>query len=123
MRARIAATSSSESQFERQVKQLAALFGYAYYHTWRSIHSPDGYPDCCLAKPGRLVFIELKSEKGKVSDKQQEWLDTLEAAGAEAYVFRPSQFDELVEILRNKPRSCAALKRREARVMERSNPR
>jgi hypothetical protein len=72
------------------------------YCTWRSIHSPAGYPDLCLAKPGRLIYAELKSEKGKVSDKQREWLDTLKAAGAEAYVWRPSQFEEAVEILRGK---------------------
>ena len=93
--------SITEAEFERQVKQLAATFGFSYYHTWRSIHSPAGYPDCCLAKPGRLVFAELKSDKGKVSEKQQEWLDDLEATGAETYVWRPSQFDEVVEILRD----------------------
>jgi hypothetical protein len=90
----------TEKEFERQVKQLAATFGFSYYHTWRSIHSAAGFPDCCLAKPGRLIFIELKSEKGKLSDKQREWLDVLEAAGAETYVFRPSQFEEVVAILR-----------------------
>ena len=95
--------SITESEFERQVKQLAATFSWSYYHTWRSIHSPVGFPDCVLAKPGRLIFAELKSEVGKVSQKQQEWLDTLRAAGQEVYVWRPSQFDEVVEVLKGKP--------------------
>jgi len=105
-----AAMSMTESQFERQVKQLAATFSYAYYHTWRSIHSPAGFPDCVFAKPGRLIFAELKSEVGKVSEKQQEWLDTLQAAGVEAYLWKPSQFDEIVKILRSKPFDSAARK-------------
>jgi len=92
----------TEAQFQRQIRQLASTFGFSVYCTWRSIHSPAGYPDLCLAKPGRLIYAELKSEKGKVSDKQREWLDTLKAAGAEAYVWRPSQFEEAVEILRGK---------------------
>jgi len=92
----------TEKEFTGQIKELAATFGYSFYHTWHSIHSAPGFPDCVLAKPGRLIFCELKSETGKVSNKQQEWLDVLEAAGAETYLFRPSQFEEMVQVLRGK---------------------
>ena len=97
--------SITEAEFAGQIKQLAATFGYSYHHTWISIRSPAGFPDCTLAKPGRLIFAELKSEIGKVSAKQQEWLDALTATGkAEVYLWRPSQFDEIAEILRADPR-------------------
>jgi len=94
--------SITEKEFESQIKDLAKILGWKYYHTWRSIHSPAGFPDCCFVKPPRLVFAELKSEKGKVSPAQQEWLDSLRACGGnvECYMWRPSDFDEAARILR-----------------------
>ena len=89
----------TEKQFESQVKDLAKTFGWLYYHTWRSIHSPAGFPDCVLVKEGRIIFAELKDEKGKVSEQQFEWLEALGKAKAEVYVFRPSDFDKIVGIL------------------------
>jgi len=109
----------TEKQFEAQVKDLAKIYGWLYYHTWRSFHSPAGFPDCVLVRPPRLIFAELKAEKGVVSDKQQEWLDTLRGCATplsftelgnnevliqsitpEVYLWRPAQFDEIAEILR-----------------------
>ena len=40
----------TEKQLESQVKDLAKVFGYIYYHTWRSFHSPAGFPDCVLVR-------------------------------------------------------------------------
>jgi len=89
----------TEKQFESQVRGLAKTFGWLYYHTWRSIHSPSGFPDCVMVKEGRIIFAELKSEKGKVSESQSEWLEALGRAKAEVYLWRPSDFDEIMEIL------------------------
>ena len=90
----------TEKAFESQVKDLARLFGWKYYHTWRSFHSPVGFPDCVMIRLSRIIFAELKSEKGKVMPKQQEWLDALEATGkVEVYLWRPSDFDEIVKVL------------------------
>lgn len=91
----------TEKQFEAQIKEIAKLFDWRYYHTWRSIHSPAGYPDVCMVRLSKIIYAELKSEKGKVSQKQQEWLDDLLATGkVEVYLWKPSQFEEIVEILR-----------------------
>ena len=103
----------TEKQFEAQVKDLAKFCGYKYYHTWRSIHSPAGFPDCVLVKVDKIIFAELKAEKGKLSPAQQEWIDILKEYEQEiflnwptndlpfaVYVWRPSQIKEIVEILR-----------------------
>lgn len=97
----------TEKQFEAQVKDLAKIFGWLYYHTWRSIHSPAGFPDVVMVRQGRLIFAELKSEKGKLSDKQQEWIDALRDGQKfapmpnwEVYAWRPHQIEEIAEILR-----------------------
>ena len=93
----------NEKAFESQVKDLAKLFGWKYYHTWRSFHSPAGFPDCVFVRRERLIFAELKSEKGTVSPKQQEWLDALGNTGnkdVQVYLWRPGDFDKVVEVLR-----------------------
>ena len=95
----------SEKQFEGQVKQLAKMFGWLYYHTWRSIHSPAGFPDCVFVRNGTVIFAELKSEKGKLSEHQEEWISALNrvskgSVGVQVYVWRPADFDRIVEILR-----------------------
>jgi hypothetical protein len=91
----------SEKQFTSQIVDLAKLFGWRRYHTWRSINSPAGFPDEVLVRRDRLVFAELKAENGKVSPLQQEWLDDLgRVPGVEVYLWRPSQLDEITGILR-----------------------
>jgi hypothetical protein len=93
----------TEKQFEGQVKDLAKIFGWKYYHTWRSFHSPAGFPDCVMVRGQRIIFAELKSEKGSVSEKQQEWLDALGNVGdkdVQVYLWRPDDIEEIVEVLR-----------------------
>lgn len=100
----------TEQQFQDQVVDLARLLGYRVAHFrpartekgWRTPVAADGagWPDLVLAKAGRLIFAELKSQRGRLSDDQHAWLDALRAAGAEAYVWRPSQFDDIETTLR-----------------------
>lgn len=94
-------TAISEKQLTVYVKELAKLFGWRRYHTFWSKHSAKGYPDECLVRDGRLIYAELKSERGKVTPDQQAWLDDLQAVpGVEIYCWRPSQMDAIAEILR-----------------------
>lgn len=90
----------TEKEFTEQVRELARICGWKYYHTWSSIHSPRGFVDVVMCRDNRLIFAELKSEKGKLTTYQQEWLDTLRLTGAEVYVWRPSDFNNIVEVLR-----------------------
>jgi len=96
-----------ESEFEAQVRQLARLCGWLCYHTWRSIHSPAGFPDLVLVRadgrPGdaRLIFAELKTARGKLTAAQQQWLEALRQTAAEVYVWRPDDWDAIVACLSN----------------------
>lgn len=91
----------TERSLQAQVVELAALTGWRAYWTWRSFHSPKGFPDMCLVRPPRLLFIELKSERGRTTPDQDTWLDQLgRVPCAEVYTFRPSDWDEIVEVLR-----------------------
>jgi len=96
-----AARSISERDLQGQIIELARLMKWKVYFTWRSLHSPAGFPDLVLVRPPRLIFAELKSEKGKLTAAQDDWLGHLErVAGAEVYLWRPSCWEEIAEILR-----------------------
>ena len=94
------APALTEAQFQAQVIQLAKLLQWRVYHTWNSMHSAAGYPDLTLVRGKRLLFAELKSERGKVRPEQTEWLHDLHEAGAQAFIWRPSEWARIVEILR-----------------------
>jgi len=54
-----------------------------------------GWPDLTLAKEGHhLIFIELKTEEGKVDDEQWMWLRLLNRTGNYAIIVRPSDLRE-----------------------------
>jgi hypothetical protein len=91
----------SEKVFQAQVESLAKALGWKVYHTWNSMHSVGGFPDLVMVRE-RIVYAELKKETGKVSQSQQEWIDALRAADAEVHVWRPSDYDGIVEILKRR---------------------
>lgn len=93
----------NEKSFQRAVIELAGFTGWRIYHPvpamnarggWRTAQEGHvGFPDLVLAKAGPtggLIFAELKTAVGRVSPDQRLWLDTLEQAGAEVYVWRPT---------------------------------
>lgn len=91
----------TEKEFLRQVVDLARLFRWRTYHPWLSVRSERGWPDLALCRPPRLVLAELKSERGKTSPSQDEWLALLAAVhGVETFLWRPSDLDHIAEILR-----------------------
>jgi hypothetical protein len=78
-----------EAAFQAGVVELAGLQGWLCYHppdnvpvTARSGRKyvqnvQAGYPDLTLVRGVRLIFAELKAEKGRVSEAQETWLDCL----------------------------------------------
>lgn len=93
----------TEKYLRQQVIDAAHIFGWKSYFTWNSVHSPRGMPDLILCKPPRVIFAELKTEKGQVSPSQKEWIDLLAECGGnvECYLLRPADVEKFVEILRN----------------------
>lgn len=90
----------TERDWQQQIKALAVIYHWKYYHTWTSIHSPRGFIDVVMVRGNRLIFAELKSAQGKLTAYQQEWIEALTATSAEVYVWRPSDFNVICEILR-----------------------
>lgn len=67
--------------------------------SWRGT-ALGGWPDLFLCRGSHARAYELKSEKGRPSSEQREWLEALEIAGIQAGVYRPSQAGELMEMLK-----------------------
>ena len=90
--ATLLARSMNEATLQENVRVLALVRGWKHYHTHDSRRSSEGFPDSTLVRGNRLIFAELKTERPKVPRKQKEWLTALKQAGAETYVWRPSNW-------------------------------
>jgi hypothetical protein len=95
--------SISERDFTKQVIALAELYGWLVYHVPDSRRcTAAGWPDLVLFHPVkvRLLIRELKVGKGRVRPEQHIWLSGLKACGFDAGLWRDSDWDSIVETLR-----------------------
>lgn len=104
----------SEAQLQGGVIDTARALGYLVAHFraaktergWRTPVEADGkgFPDLVLTGRGRVIFAELKNETRPLEPEQRVWLDALAIAGAELYVWRPSDYraGEVERILRGR---------------------
>lgn len=94
----------TEAEFQAQVVELARILGWQVLHVRRSIGkghrwttttSVTGWPDLFMWHPRHGVLArELKTETGKLTAEQEEVLASLCAAGVDAGVWRPADFEE-----------------------------
>jgi len=98
-----------EADWQEQVTDLARLHGWLYVHHrpartekgWRTpVQGPlgKGWPDLVLVRE-RVLFVELKRDGGGLRPEQVLVIDALRAAGADVRVWRPRDWDEVVETL------------------------
>lgn len=68
-----------EGDLQKNVIKMARLLGWNVYHTFDSRKSEPGFPDLCMMhhELKRIIFAELKTEKGKVTEAQEAWLNQL----------------------------------------------
>lgn len=98
----------TESEFQSNVVRVAKSLGFGLvYHTHDSRRSAAGFPDLVLVHParGRVLFVELKAQHGRVSAEQEQWINGLRTAGLFAEVWRPSDYvgGRIMDILRGVP--------------------
>ena len=97
--------SGPEANLQKQILELAAYYNWAWYHPPdnRPIRAHDGkvrfqtvvagWPDLILCRPPELIAVEVKSQSGRVSSEQSEWLRRLTVCGVETAVWRPDDWD------------------------------
>lgn len=85
------AKAMSERQLQDLIIALAERMGFIVYHTHDSRRSQKGFPDLVLVHPKqkRVIWRELKSEKGVTSSEQKVWLSSLLLVGEDVDVWRP----------------------------------
>lgn len=98
-----------DTELERDFQERVVT--HLRFNGWRVYAVPDsrrasmaGYPDltCWNPKQHRLMFCELKREKGRVSEAQKIVLAEL-AAITETYLWKPSDWNDIVRIAKEKP--------------------
>ena len=90
----------TEKDFQGIVVDLAKLHRWLVFHTHDSRRSAPGFPDLTMVRRGKLIFAELKTEKGPTSIDQKRWLVELQMAHPHVYLWRPSDWREIEEVLR-----------------------
>lgn len=95
----------SESEFQAAFDRAARELGWELnYHTRNSRRSPEGFPDSVVGREWgtlRLFVAELKVPPNKPKPAQRRWLKLFETAGVPAYVFYPSDWPAILEVLRS----------------------
>lgn len=105
--------SMTEAAFQTCVMDLARWTGWKTFHprtvkTDKGRHltayqGDRGFPDLVLVHRKRgVLFVELKTETGRLDAHQEEWGRHLVEADAEYYVWRPSDWEEIKKRLRGK---------------------
>jgi Holliday junction resolvase len=94
-----------ESDLQRAFVQALSCAGWLVMHIpnqstrgrqrWAGLLS--GAPDLVIVKHGRVLFLEVKTEKGKVSEKQSEVHDLLRLHGMEVRVVR--DVDDIADLI------------------------
>ena len=101
----------SEKDFLRTVLEYAQLHGWKVHHIFESRQyarrTDKGFPDLVVAKRKRLVFAELKSQRGPVTADQKDWLELLKTVrGARTFLWRPSDWQEIEQVLGERPETA-----------------
>jgi len=75
-----------ESQLQTKVRKRLEAFGWLVIKLIQT--NRNGIPDLMCIKGGRVIFMEIKTSDGVVSELQQHMLDKLNACGCHARVVR-----------------------------------
>lgn len=82
----------SEESLRQQARKVADLYGWGLrYHAYRSDRSDPGWPDECWIneRDRRILIVEFKSTKGRLTGMQVRWIAALRSCGIRAEVWRP----------------------------------
>lgn len=84
----------SEKALMQSVIDLARHTGWLVYHTHDSRRSEPGYPDLDLVNPGRgmALHAELKSDTGRLEERQIAWIDAMRECGRRVEVWSPTDW-------------------------------
>lgn len=95
-------TGTDEERWRRQVREIATRYGWRLqYHTADSRRSDPGWPDEVFGHVGqrRTLFVEFKTDTGRIRPAQRTWLAHLADSGFEVAVWRPRDLPTVLRVL------------------------
>lgn len=90
----------SESQIQAGIVRMAEALGWYCFHCVDCRRGPKtgaGYPDLTLVRDGRVLWVEVKTEQGVVSEAQKRWHRRLVAAGGTVHIWRPKHWPDAIQ--------------------------
>ncbi|MFD3926486.1 VRR-NUC domain-containing protein [Streptomyces sp. NPDC058614] len=96
------AVGADEEQWRRQVREIATRYGWTLqYHTADSRRSDPGWPDEVFGHPAqqRTLFVEFKTDTGRIRPAQRVWLAHLASSGFEVALWRPRDLPTVLRVL------------------------
>ncbi len=87
-----------EEAFQALVVDLAERFRWVAWHDNDSRRNDAGLPDLLLIRE-RVIWRELKTQKGRLSAEQAAWGELLLRCGQDWAIWRPSDWAEVVATL------------------------
>lgn len=86
----------TEAELLQAVRDLARWRKWVSYHTYRSTRSEAGFPDLVLVRADRLIFAELKSQRGRLTTAQRQWREKLLALDGvvEYHLWTPKEWTD-----------------------------
>ncbi len=98
-------TAMTEKELQAAVIDLAHIYRWRVAHfrpamnergQWRTAVAADGkgFPDLVMVSTLRVAFVELKSEKGRLSAEQTLWLEALSpmTLPVDVFIWRPADW-------------------------------
>jgi Holliday junction resolvase len=78
----------TETDIRRQIQDYLRIRGWFVFYNLQGLGSYRGISDLTAVRAGRVLFIELKTARGRQSDYQKQFQADLEAAGGEYVLCR-----------------------------------
>lgn len=87
----------TENNITKAIRQYLRIRGIEHFKHWGGPMSEPGVADLICCWKGRYLAIEVKTEKGAITDKQKNFLERISRAGGISIVAR--SVDDVIRVI------------------------
>lgn len=88
---KLIAPKLSENDITKSIRSFLRFKRIFHWKVWQGMGSTPGVPDILAIKNGKIIGIEVKTDRGKLSDKQIEFMTAMRDQGAMVFVARSAK--------------------------------
>lgn len=92
----------TEAELQQLLTDAAHMHGWLVFHDHDSRRNARGFPDLVMVhgQRRRVLFLELKSDTGRLRPEQREWMAALDQCDTiGSAVVRPGDADQIIAYL------------------------